>query len=57
MPMDGSASSGGKTGTTPAALQCLLSVVDVRGRRYVVVLLHSRDRYADMRLLLTHLPR
>lgn len=42
----------GKTGTTPNARQCLLSVV--RGsddREYIVVLLHSLNRYADMRAI------
>lgn len=42
----------GKTGTTDAAGECLLSIVDEHDRRYVVVLLHSRDRYADMRAIL-----
>ncbi len=45
----------GKTGTTDAAGQCLLSIVEENGQRYVVVLLHSRDRYADMRHILTAL--
>jgi serine-type D-Ala-D-Ala carboxypeptidase (penicillin-binding protein 5/6) len=39
----------GKTGTTDAAGQCLLSIVQADGRKYVVILLHSKDRYADMR--------
>lgn len=39
----------GKTGTTDAAGQCLLSIVEAHGRRYITVLLHSKDRYADMR--------
>lgn len=42
----------GKTGTTPGARQCLLSVV--RGnddREYIVVLLRSLNRYADMRAI------
>lgn len=45
----------GKTGTTDAAGQCLLSIVDVHGRKYIAVLLHSKDRYADMRQILTML--
>ncbi|MDB4978225.1 MAG: serine-type D-Ala-D-Ala carboxypeptidase [Candidatus Peribacteria bacterium] len=45
----------GKTGTTDAAGQCLLSVVKEGGRKYVVILLHSRERYADMRMLLNAL--
>lgn len=47
----------GKTGTTDEAGQCLLSIVESRGRRYVAVLLHSRDRYADMRTILLSLSR
>lgn len=47
----------GKTGTTDEAGQCLLSIVEVGGRRYVTVLLHSRDRYADLQQVLTLLPR
>jgi serine-type D-Ala-D-Ala carboxypeptidase (penicillin-binding protein 5/6) len=42
----------GKTGTTDGAGQCLLSVVAHEGRRYLVVLLYSDDRYADMRRIL-----
>ncbi len=49
--------SAGKTGTTDDAGQCLLSIVESNGRRYVVVLLHSRDRYADMRTILASLSR
>lgn len=45
----------GKTGTTDDAGQCLLSIVEARGRRYVAVLLHSKDRYADMRAILLSL--
>lgn len=45
----------GKTGTTDDAGQCLLSIVEARGRRYVTVLLHSHDRYADMRAILLSL--
>lgn len=45
----------GKTGTTDAAGQCLLSIVEVHGRRYVIVLLHSEDRYRDMRAIQTAL--
>lgn len=42
----------GKTGTTPAARQCLVSVVaGSDDREYIVVLLHSLNRYADMRAL------
>ena len=42
----------GKTGTTDAAGQCLLSIVNIHQRQYVVVLLHSLDRYADMHTIL-----
>ncbi|MDD4319185.1 MAG: serine hydrolase [Candidatus Peribacteraceae bacterium] len=42
----------GKTGTTEEAGQCLLSVVREGRREYVVVLLGSLERYADMRLVL-----
>lgn len=42
----------GKTGTTAGAKECLLSIVSWGGRRYVVILLHSEDRYGDMRLIL-----
>lgn len=45
----------GKTGTTDAAGQCLLSIVEANGRRYIAILLHSRDRYADMRKVLATL--
>lgn len=42
----------GKTGTTPAARQCLVSIVaGSDDREYIVVLLRSLDRYADMRAL------
>jgi len=45
----------GKTGTTDAAGECLLSIVQEGGRSYVVILLHSSDRYADMRMVLSML--
>lgn len=45
----------GKTGTTPSAGQCLLSIVSMHGKQYVTVLLHSSDRYADMRKMLASL--
>lgn len=45
----------GKTGTTDAAGQCLLSIVEAHGRRYITVLLHSQDRYADMRQVIASL--
>lgn len=46
---------GGKTGTTDAAGQCLLSIVEAGGRRLGIVLLGSRDRIADMRQILAAL--
>ena len=42
----------GKTGTTDAAGQCLLSVMQYGGHRSIVVLLRSSDRYADMKVIL-----
>ncbi|MDD4628332.1 MAG: serine hydrolase [Candidatus Peribacteraceae bacterium] len=45
----------GKTGTTGAAGQCLVSVIEKEGRQYVVVLLHSRQRYVDMKTVLANL--
>lgn len=47
----------GKTGTTDDAGQCLLSLVEAGGRKYVTVLLGSRDRYADMEKVLRSLSR
>lgn len=46
----------GKTGTTDAAGQCLLSIVEEKGRKYVVVLLHSGNRYGDMNRIFPVLP-
>jgi D-alanyl-D-alanine carboxypeptidase/POTRA domain, FtsQ-type len=43
----------GKTGTTDEARQCLLSVFEEGDRRYAAVLLHSDDRYGDMRRILS----
>lgn len=43
----------GKTGTTDDAGQCLMSVFEQGGRRYAAVLLHSDDRYGDMRRILS----
>lgn len=45
----------GKTGTTDAAGECLLSIVEAGGRKYIAVLLHSQDRYVDMRQMLARL--
>ncbi|HBH19440.1 MAG TPA: hypothetical protein DEB30_01150 [Candidatus Peribacter riflensis] len=45
----------GKTGTTNAAGQCLVSVVGEGEREYVVVLLHSQQRYDDMKAILASL--
>lgn len=46
----------GKTGTTDLAKECLISIVERGGRRTLVVLLHSEDRYGDMEKLLSILP-
>ncbi len=45
----------GKTGTTVAAGECLLSIIREGSREYAVVLLGSRNRYADMRSILAAL--
>ncbi|OIO53145.1 hypothetical protein AUJ46_05795 [Candidatus Peregrinibacteria bacterium CG1_02_54_53] len=45
----------GKTGTTNAAGQCLVSVVGKDGHEYVVVLLRSQKRYDDMQAILISL--
>lgn len=45
----------GKTGTTPTAGQCLVSVVAKDGHEYVVVLLRSQKRYDDMQDILLSL--
>ena len=42
----------GKTGTTDGAKQCLLSVVEIGEKEYLVVLMHSQRRYIDMRMIL-----
>lgn len=42
----------GKTGTTEGAGECLMSVVEKEGKTYLVVLLNSLERYADMRRIL-----
>jgi D-alanyl-D-alanine carboxypeptidase (penicillin-binding protein 5/6) len=47
----------GKTGTTDEARQCLLSVFVEDDRRYAAVLLHSDDRYGDMRRILSAFAR
>lgn len=49
---DDSSVVAGKTGTTLGAGQCLISVVQEGGREYIVVLLNSSERYADMRAIL-----
>jgi D-alanyl-D-alanine carboxypeptidase (penicillin-binding protein 5/6) len=45
----------GKTGTTIAAGQCLVSVVGREGQEYVIVLLRSQRRYDDMKVILASL--
>jgi D-alanyl-D-alanine carboxypeptidase (penicillin-binding protein 5/6) len=42
----------GKTGTTVAAKQCLMTLVEQNGRQYLVILLHSSDRFRDLRVIL-----
>ena len=43
---------GGKTGTTDAAGQCLVSIVEQGEREYIVVLLNSLQRYKDMKSII-----
>jgi len=45
----------GKTGTTGAAGQCLVSLVEKDHHEYLVVLLHSAQRYTDMQTILASL--
>lgn len=45
----------GKTGTTDGAKQCLVTIVEENGRKYLVVLFRSAQRYADMRTILNEL--
>ncbi len=47
----------GKTGTTDEAKQTLVSVVRVAGRKYLVILLGSSERYRDMRIVLNTLAK
>ncbi|MDO8649613.1 MAG: serine hydrolase [Candidatus Peregrinibacteria bacterium] len=47
----------GKTGTTDSAGECLLSLVEEGGREYLVIILHSLQRYADMRVILEALAK
>lgn len=42
----------GKTGTTFGARQCLVSIVEHENHEYIMVLLHSDRRYADLSILL-----
>ena len=42
----------GKTGTTDAAKECLSSLVQFEDQEYLVVLMHSDNRYRDMRKIL-----
>ncbi len=42
----------GKTGTTDNARQCLVSVLEKDGKHYIIVLLYSNERYADMDVIL-----
>lgn len=45
----------GKTGTTNDAGQCLMSIVESGDRKYLVVLMHSSQRYKDMTAILATL--
>lgn len=45
----------GKTGTTVDAGQCLMSIVESDDTQYIVVLLNSAERYADMKTILSAL--
>lgn len=47
----------GKTGTTYGAKQCLVSLLNGVNRQYIVVLLHSDQRYRDLTNILTVLPQ
>lgn len=47
--------TGGKTGTTADAGECLVSLVEESGRQYIVVLLRSAHRYGDMQTILAAL--
>lgn len=40
--------TGIKTGTTPLAGQCLVTLIDMDGRRLLIVVLGSSDRYSDV---------
>jgi len=42
----------GKTGTTLSAKQCLLSLVEIEEKEMLVVLMHSSQRYVDMKIIL-----
>ncbi len=44
--------TGGKTGTTNGAGQCLVSLVEEEGTEYLVVIMNSLQRYKDMRAIL-----
>ena len=42
----------GKTGTTPGAKECLVSLVSQEEQEYLIVIMHSSERYKDMAVLL-----
>lgn len=48
--------SGGKTGTTSAAKECVVSLIEGNNTKYIVVILHSDQRYRDLANVLTLLP-
>jgi len=43
----------GKTGTTDAARQCLMSTFEADGRQYIAVLFYSIARYEDMKAIMS----
>lgn len=45
---------GVKTGTSDGAGECIIASIQRNGRRVVIVVLGSRDRYADVRTLYAH---
>lgn len=43
---------GGKTGTTPLAKEVLVTIADINGHRYCIVVMGSESRYVDTQMLL-----
>lgn len=42
----------GKTGTTPMAKEVLVSIVELDGHQYIIVVMSSEDRYVDTKMLI-----